>query len=185
MFAYCGNNPVVHCDPSGYWWNEFWESVEEWLEEKKKEAQENGDGTVSVGFTIAGGFGFAGSYSTGLTLDRKGNIGMAGTFNGGAGFPSAGAGGFAAVTNSPTIYEQEGLGFAIGASGGPGVVAIGGDYNLLVNQEEDTCYHGGTVSVTIGIYPTVVEVHGEVGTTKVKGCNIFDVLIAVVGFLHE
>ena len=185
MFAYCGNNPVLFCDPAGYFWNEFWESIEEWLKDKKEQTQKNGDGTLTVGFTISGAFGVGVSYSTGVTLDQKGNVGFSGTINGGGGFPSAGAGGFASITNAPNIFKQEGLGFAIGGSGGPGVIAVGGDYNMLVDQAEGKTYHGGTFSATVGLYPTVVEVHGEVGTTKVRGCNIYDVLINIVDFIHE
>ena len=56
---------------------------------------------------------------------------------------------------------------------------------MLVDQAEGKTYHGGTFSATVGLYPTVVEVHGEVGTTKVRGCNIYDVLINIVDFIHE
>ena len=185
MFAYCGNNPIIHCDPSGYWWNEFWEEVEERLKKKKTEAQSNDDGTVTVGFTIAGAFGLGGSYSTGITLDRKGNIGMAGTFNGGSGFPSAGAGGFATITNAPDIFAQEGLGTAIGGSIGPGAISVGGEYNQLIDAKENVTYHGGTIAVTVGLYPACFEWHGEAGYTRVLGYNVFDVMLNVVDHLHE
>ena len=54
---------------------------------------------------------------------------------------------------------------------------------MLIDQEVGTVYHGGTVSATLGLYPTVVEVHGEVGYTEVIGFNVFDVLIKVSDWL--
>ena len=75
------------------------------------------------------------------------------------------------------------MGVTIGASGGPAVVAVGAEYNMLIDKEADTVYHGGTVSATVGLYPTVVEVHGEVGYTEVIGFNVFDVLINISNWL--
>ena len=118
--------------------------------------------------------------SCGITFDEKGNIGIAATGNAGGGFPSAGVGGYINITNAPDIFKQQGLGTVVGASGGPGAVAIGAEYCLLVDSEGGNVYHGVTVSATAGLYPTVVEVHGEAGYTSVVGFNIFDALICVV-----
>ena len=62
-------------------------------------------------------------------------------------------------------------------------MAIGADYNMLINQDADTVYHGATVSVTGGLYPTIVEAHGEVGYTWVWGVNVYDVAIAFMDFI--
>jgi hypothetical protein len=137
---------------------------------------------VTVGKTVSGAFGFAGSLSVGYTFDAKGNIGRSYTINGGGGFPSAGVGVFIAGNNAPTIYHQGGMGTAVGASGGPAAVAIGGDYNTLIDKANGRTYHGGTVSLTYGLYPTIVEVHGEVGYTIVRGFNIYDKAIQIVDF---
>ena len=167
------------------WWEEFLEDVKEWLEEEKEEASTNKDMTTTVGLTGSGALGVGGSVSLGVTFDTKGNVGGSLTINGGGGFPSLGAGGYASINNAPTIYDQEGLGTAVGASGEPGVIAVGGDYNTLVDNANGRTYHGGTVSVTYGLYPTIVEVHGEVGGTWVKGVNIYDVAISAVEFLQS
>ena len=183
MFAYCGNNPITRVDLTGLSWREFWENVKEWLEEKKEDAGSNIDGTVTIGITGSAAFGPAVSVSTGYTFDAKGNVGRIFTANGGGGFPSAGVGRYVAFNNAPTIYHQEGLGTAVGASGGPAVINIGGDYNMLIDKTNGRTYHGGTVALTYGLYPTVVEVHGEVGNTWVRGFNIYDKAIQIVDFL--
>lgn len=147
---------------------------------RKEEAKSNEDGTETVGVTGSAAFGAALSGSLGITRDNKGNMGIALSFNVGGGFPSAGAGGYKTTTNAPNIYKQSGHGSTIGASGGPGVVAAGIEYNMLIDQEESCVYHGSTVSATYGFYPTIVEVHGEVGYTWVWGVNVYDVGIALI-----
>lgn len=103
--------------------------------------------------------------------------------NGGGGLPSASAGAFASVNNTPTIYDQRGLGTAVGASGGPWLVAVGGDYNTLINQDKNCVYHGFTLAGTYGFYPTIVEAHGEAGYTWVWGFNKYDVAIDIADFM--
>ena len=183
MFAYCGNNPVSRGDESGFGWRDFWEGVRDWLTEKKEEAAENEDGAETIGLTINGAFGMAGSASLGFTFDAKGNIGLAGTINGGGGFPSAGIGGFITYSNAPNIYKQSGLGSTVGASGGPWVVAGGVEGCFMFDTEEGKTYTGITASATVGLYPTVVEVHGEVGYTEVVGFNVFDPLISIANWI--
>ena len=153
------------------------------LEDKKEKAATNVDITSTVGVTANGAFGAAGSASLGLTEDTKGNVGISFTINGGGGFPSAGVGAFLSVNNAPTIYEQSGPGTTVGASGGPWAVAVGGEYNILINEEENCVYHGATFSGTVGLYPTIIEVHGEVGYTWVWGFNIYDVAISLADFM--
>ena len=97
--------------------------------------------------------------------------------NAGGGFPSAGIGGFITISNAPNIYKQSGLGAVVGASGGPWAVAVGIDGCFMFDTEEGQTYTGINVSGTVGLYPTVVEVHREVGYTEVAGFNIFDPLI--------
>ena len=184
MFAYCGNNPVVRVDPYGYsWFSDFLQIVKDWLEERKEEGKSNEDHTETVGVTGSAAFGVAASGAVGITRDNKGNIGIALSINIGGGFPSVGAGGYKTTTNAPNIYKQSGHGVTIGASGGPGVVAAGMEYNMLIDQEESCVYHGNTVSATYGFYPTIVEVHGEVGYTWVWGVNVYDVGIELVDLL--
>lgn len=85
--------------------------------------------------------------------------------------------------NAPTIFDQGGMGTAVGASGGPAVIAVGADYNMVIDNKNGHTYHGGTVSVTCGLYPTIVELHGEVGYTWVRGFNVYDKAIQIVDFL--
>ena len=185
MFAYCGNNPVSRSDSTGFSWVGFWKDVEEWFEDKKEEASSNKNVTTTAGGTASGAFGIGGSISLGVTKDTKGNVGLAFTLNGGGGFPSVGVGGYVSLNNAPTIYHQEGWGTVIGASGGPGVIAAGGEYNMLIDADNGCTYHGGTFSITYGLYPTVVEVHGEVGYTWVWGFNAYDVLIDMAEFMQQ
>ena len=165
------------------WWEDFWTDVSNWLTGEKEKAATNDDGTATIGVTCSAAFGAALSVSAGITYDMHGNIGLAATGNTGAGFPSAGVGLFISGSNAPNIYKQNGLGATVGASGGPAVVAVGAEYNMLIDQEAGTVYHGGTASATVGLYPTVVEVHGEVGYTGVIGFNVFDVLINISNWL--
>jgi len=178
MFAYCGNNPVLRLDPAGYsWWTDFWEWVKEKAEQQKEEASKNEDATQTIGLTANAAFGIGASISGGITYDLKGNIGIAATYASGGGFPSAGIGGFITTTDAPNIYKQRGLGAVVGASGGPGVIAIGGEYSIMADTEACESYSGYTISATIGLYPALVEIHGEVGYTEVIGFNIFDPFI--------
>ena len=184
MFAYCNNNPISRFDPTGYsWWGDCWEWVKEKTENLKEKASKNSDGTGTIGVTTSAAFGAGGGLSAGITFDAKGNIGFVTTINAGGGFPSAGIGGYMTVTNAPNIYKQSGLGTVVGASGGPGVVAVGGEYCLMIDTETNEAYHGGTISVTAGLYPTVVECHGEVGYTSVAGFNIFDIFIGLADIM--
>ena len=186
MFAYCGNDPINYVDTSGHWsqWLEDkLEDFKEWLEEEKEEASSNADITLVVGGTGNAAFGAAASGSSGLTIDTKGNVGRITTTNGGGGFPGLGVGLFVSINNTPTIFAQEGLGTAVGASGGPWVVAVGGDYNMIIDTKNAKTYHGGTLNVSYGFYPTVVEIHGEVGYSWVEGVNLFTVAIDAIDYL--
>ena len=184
MFAYCGSNPVTRIDPTGHKWMEpLWEHVRDQLISEKEKATTSRNKTTSTGLTASAAFGVGVSVSLGLTKDTKGNVGVALTINGGGGFPSLGAGGYKSESNAPTIYHQEGWGAVVGASGGPVAVAVGGEYNMMIDQDNNCTYHGATVSATYGFYPTLVEVHGEAGYTWVWGTNVYDAAIAFVEFI--
>ena len=185
MFAYCGNNPIIRNDATGYGWSDIWNNVKNWLTGQKEKAASSSSGTCTFGITGSAAFGISGTVSLGVTFDQKGNLGLAATINGGGGFPTAGIGVFGSLSSAPNIYKQSGLGTSVGASGGPGVIAVGGDYNIMIDQEEDKVYHGGSINASVGLYPTVVEVHGEAGYTGVIGFNVFDPLIAVSDWLSK
>ena len=172
-------------DVTGQSWKTFLNKVKDWLVQRKEKAETNNNITTTSGFTGSAMFGGGVSGSLGVTKDTKGNFGIAITTNAGGGFPSVGAGMFSSVNNAPTIYEQEGLGTTVGASGSSGVVAVGGEYNIMINQATGDVYHGVTVSVTGGLYPTPVEVHGELGYTFIWGFNIYDVAIGAVDWLSK
>lgn len=97
--------------------------------------------------------------------------------------PSAGAGGFYSKTNTPTIYNQGGMGTTVGGSGSGAVLSVGAEYNMLIDQEAGKVYHGRTYAVCAGLYPSPVEMHGEVGYTFVAGANIYDVALWFVDLL--
>jgi hypothetical protein len=56
---------------------------------------------------------------------------------------------------------------------------VGGEYSLMIDKEAGETYNGITISATAGLYPTVVEVHGEVGYTTIGGFNVFDIFIGI------
>ena len=188
MFAYCRNNPVNMFDHSGrlpQWLDNWLNDFKEWLKNEKEEASSNTNITLALGSTASGAFGVGASVSRGITIDTKGNVGCIRTVNGGGGFPNLGLGGFVSLNNAPTIYYQAGLGSAVGASGGPLCVAVGGDYNMMVDTVNGNTYHGCTITATYGLYPTIVEIHGEVGYTWVRGGNIYDVVIGFVEHMQQ
>jgi hypothetical protein len=77
------------------------------------------------------------------------------------------------------------LGTNIGGSGGEGIV-IGGEYNILYDAQNNKTYHGMTVSAGMGFaIPAPVEVHGEVGTTRVWGFNVFSTLTSICEFIRD
>ena len=186
MFVYCINNPVRLVDSTGLKavaYDRSWVDnsrpdgvLQEGLADVYRNTADRGNGTITTGYTLSGAFGIGCSVSVGITRDRKGNIGVALTTNAGGGFPNASFGTFVSVTNAPTIYYQEGYGAVTGASVGPEIIAIGGEYNILIDKANDTVYHGGTVSVSAGILPACMEVHGEAGYTWVWGFNIYDMV---------
>ena len=92
-------------------------------------------------------------------------------------------GGSVSGNNAPSIYHQSGWGGVVGGSGGSGIGG-GADYNMIVDQSNDSLYHGGTLAAAYGVYPTVVELHGEVGYTWVLwGLNIYDAAMEAIAFL--
>ena len=65
----------MRIDEAGHawkWWDDFWNDVKDWLEEKKEEAESKPNITVSYGYTGSVIFGGGGSASIGLTSDTKG-----------------------------------------------------------------------------------------------------------------
>ena len=56
---------------------------------------------------------------------------------------------------------------------------------VLLSPNNNKTYHGVTVSAGYGVYPTIAEVHGEVGQTWVAGYNIYDIMISLVYMLKE
>ena len=200
MFIYCLDNPIILIDSDGYRCVCKDGSMEDnsmspqqlsspvkrtivkirrSISKAKKKAELMPDGTVTTGWTGSAFWGGGVSGSVGITQDGKGNIGIVVSANGGGGFPNLSAGRYYSVNNAPTIYHQRGLGSVVGASGGPEVIAIGGEYNMLFDTTNDVVYHGGTVSVTVGLVPACVEVHGELGNTWVWGINIYDVALQI------
>lgn len=75
------------------------------------------------------------------------------------------------------------MGAVVGASVGPEILTGSAEYNMLIDLDEDCVYHGVTLSLTAGLYPTMVEVHGEVGYAWVWGINLYDVAISITDIL--
>ena len=119
MYAYCGNNPVMGCDPTGKW-------------------------TYSQGYSFSA-FAFSGiSYSINFSIDSAGNFAIQtskanvfkqgeGTILGGL---SIGAVRTASITSLDTVDDLEGAALNIGGSAnlGPYPIVVGGDLIASVDE---------------------------------------------------
>ena len=183
MFAYCGNNPVNCSDPTGTSWiNDLLDYLREKIEEEKEKSKDE-TGTKTVGINFASAYGPASFASLGLASDKRGNIGIVISGGGGAGFPSTGVTIFATQTNAPTVEKLNGLGTQVGGSvtvlGG----SVGAEYVLFADSDTGQGYQGITVSMGFSPLPFNVELHGEVGTSKVFAINVYDVMISIIDWL--
>lgn len=170
MFAYCNNNPVMRVDFDGCfsittWWDDMIEEVQDWIEKKKEEAENSEDGTTFVGIGFGGAFIFAFSGLTGITTDNKGNIGLMTSWFGGAGTPSASINAAITTTNAPTIDNQAGWSYVLGASIDAGVGA-GGEVFLFEDPETGNAYYGGTFVASAGV-SVPSDAHVGLGYSKI------------------
>jgi hypothetical protein len=183
MFAYCGNNPIRYSDHTGRSWIEdFWDSLRNKIEEKKEESKEK-TGTKTVGLNLAGAFGPAAFGSIGIATDKRGNVGFVISGGGGAGFPSGGLAIFDTYTNAPTIEKLNGLNAQLG--GAVNVACISGGAELVLFSDSDTGrgYQGVTFLLGLSPIPIGIEMHGEVGTSKVFAVNIYDIGLYLIDWV--
>ena len=147
------------------WWDDMIEEVQDWIEEKKEEAENSEDGTTFVGIGCGGAFILAFSGITGITTDRKGNIGLMTSWFGGAGTPSASINAAITTTNAPTIDKQAGWSYVLGASIDAGVGA-GGEVFLFEDPETGSAYYGGTFVASAGV-SVPSDAHVGLGYSKI------------------
>ena len=193
MFAYCGNNPVSRVDATGCAFvqinynldglpNDLFPEIGGGcacalaaagsISSALKKDISKQDGTTSRGITFSAAYIVAVAVSFGFTNDHNGNFGFYLTLSVGGGTPTAGISKSRAKTNAPTIFDQRGWGMSMGGSVSPVVlpISVGGEYNMLLNDQFDYTYSGFTTNVGAGI-GLPAEWHGTIDHTWVKGWN--------------
>ena len=181
-YVYCWNNSEKHVDPDGAW--PKWKDVDKVVQTVKTIGQ-HGRGTYTVGLDLSGTPGiwqFDGTI--GISIDTKGNIALQGAAIGGitAGTGAVGVVKYQTLTSATTVYDLEGLGTQIGASGlipipgAPVMAMVGGEFNFIGDISKKGPYEiGATFSEGIGIGKGG-EVHAQWGETKtLYSINVFDI----------
>lgn len=111
-------------------------------------------------------------------MDTKGNIALQGTYAGGptiSATPAASVGIFGMTTNASNIDKLNGKGMQMGGSASLGMI-LGGEVNVIPDQENECYYYGGTGFVGIST-PSTPEAHAEWGETgTITQMNIFDAM---------
>ena len=120
----------------------------------------SGCSTFSLGWDISGAFGLRIGVSGQVVIDDDGNMGLMVSGVLGGGMPAAGALKTGTYTNADTIWDLNGVGFAVGGSFGVGVDAVFGE------ARDGSPVYGVQVS---GLGPSTPfpEGHGELTKTVV------------------
>ena len=181
MFAYCGNNPVMGYDPTGYWGEDALKQIFNNIVYPACEMIEYVlsyfDGTLSIGGAVTISIGvIVINYQYSLAIDTSGNMVWQYTQGGGLG---AGIGAsltfFAMTTNAPSVDDLLGTGYQSGGSISD-VLCIGGDRILIPGKDKKRVYTGSDIN--IGVSSPGFEVHiirGETINTSGKA-NIFEII---------
>ena len=191
MFAYCGNNPIISCDPTGTWsvpnsivnanaMNRLGGSSIYPISDRDRVQQEgkraNRCGTLIIGASFSKIHGAGESVTVGVVADTYWNVGLIITPAVGGGFPSAGAVGVVGITNAPTIYDLSGWSGQAGGSINVGGFSAGAETSFFANSQNGQPYQG--LSFMLGAKASLpVELHGTIGYSYVHGKNLFDILI--------
>ena len=141
------------------------------------------DATYSQGINLSATTGiFSFNLQGGISLDTEGNVALQGSFAGGisTGNPGGSITSYSTVTNAPNIRKLEGLGYQIGGSMGIPVygvpIAVGGDFNIIPDDELNKTYLGMTRNIGLGTPGGELHIEwGGTGTWKKTQFNIFDV----------
>ena len=203
MFAYCGNNPVSRVDADGNKYTmmedvaaypantnllKYYDPrtglipgvapINDPIKAPLKKAEKRlwqvvVPGTASMGITSSAFFGVGGSASSGIIVDREGNIAHISSISAGGGSPSAFAGMYFSATSAPTIKQVENsVSLQTGGSVGP----VGFEYIVLPDKQTGNLYGGGTIAFGLGVLAIPAEVHATVPvcTDVIYLGNIFD-----------
>lgn len=189
LFSYCFNNPVNIDDQNGNF-PQWIKSAVKWVVKDVvkpvvkcvQSILEKIDITYSTGVNISGSPSiFSFNLQGGISIDSKGNIALQGSFSGGfsTGSPSLSITGYQSITNAPNVNKLNGPSYQIGASAGVPIygvpVAVGGDFNIIPDTDDEDVYYGLTTNVGIAA-STGVEAHVEWGeTATLLQFNIFDI----------
>ena len=123
-----------------------------------------------------------------MSVDTKGNVAIQASGGAGAtqGDPGISFTRYKCITNTPSINDLNGPGYQLGGSStvpiGDVPVALGGDFNIIPNEEKNTTCYGVTTNSGLGFGPSTKEFHVEWGTTITvpkTQFNVFDVAQSV------
>lgn len=138
LYVYCANDPVFHVDPTG-------------------RVTYAAGGDVAAAFVLR--LGVTGQF----VVDDDGNVGFLVSGAVGAGTPSASVAAVTTVTFADTIFDLEGKGKSIGASG-----SLGFDY-VDGTARDNSTVRGYQVSK--GVSATPIEAHWDTTKTVVYSLN--------------
>ena len=180
-YGYCWNNPQKYVDRDAAW--PEWKDVDKVVQTIKTIGKYE-KRTYTAGLDLSGTPGFWQYDGTiGISIDTKGNIALQGAVIGGvtAGTRAVGVVRYQTLTSASTVYDLEGLGTQIGASGlipipgAPVMAMVGGEFNYIGDISKKGPYEiGATFSEGIG-YGEGGELHVQWGETKTLcSINIFD-----------
>lgn len=193
MFAYCGNNPLVHNDETGNSW------VTDILGLALDAAEGFIDICEKVGskINICKSWGFSGNASLGVfdfaqsgsvVVDTKGNIAIqiqpfSGGFTTNSTY-SASFVGTSSISFVPDYTYLEGTGYSVGGSFFSNYYGLGGGADINIFPAKKETYYGWTISGGVGV-PSG-EAHADWGpTTTIAHFNIYDTTRKVIKSLRS
>ena len=148
IFAYCGNNSVIHSDRSGTRYDDFFVSSITRMQKRAARSKKTSEkrfpkktepilikynNAYVVGNSVSVGFFAYLGLSKGLAFDHEGNVAVINTISIGRATPDLSASGFMSLTNAKNVYELEGLSKQFGFSGDADGVSVGGDISWSDN----------------------------------------------------
>ena len=143
LYAYCNNDPVNYCDPSGHSWESFWNGVGDWFSDHWKEVVIGTafivGGALVTALTAGAGVGFMAAFGSAL-LSSTIQVGISvGT--------SVLVGGLASVANGGSFFDNVGDNIARAYMWGGifsgGAQILGGGFRIAANKGVTTGRAGG------------------------------------------